>query len=193
MHHFKIKHLQTEQQKRKRQNCCSEHDTEEWAVPCCRCTTDTASGCHHAALPPSHGSVFPSPITSGPYSWIPSSQLDISNRSDFTENRDYLATWGEAHVWLGCLLPWRGGRLKSHLPVGTVLWKLMPYKRSDWSTQGACPVLEPVIFSFNLVKSCKLMGSYTLRRYIYILRKHKKLSKDKSKQGSKDRNMQNIL
>lgn len=79
----------------------------------------------------------------------------------------------------------------------TCLWvqccETSPHTRGHTGTpKGLIQSWSLWIFSFSLVNSCKSMRGYTLRRCTYRLRKHRKPSKDRGKQGFKDGNMQNI-
>lgn len=58
--------IEAECQKKEETEQCWDPDTKERTVQCHRHTPDTASMCHHTALPPFYSSVFPSPMTSAP-------------------------------------------------------------------------------------------------------------------------------
>lgn len=157
MHNFKIKHLWTEQQKRKSQNHCSR--AKHWGTgrPMLWVHPDTASMCHHTALSLSHSSVSTSPTTSGCYSWISSSQ-----QAGAISRRQRETLWPlEVEQTCGCAASFPGGMggLRAPLSVGTVLRNPMHSltRGQTAAPKGVVQSWSLEIVSFSLVHGCELM------------------------------------
>lgn len=122
--------------------------------------------------------------SSGWYSWISSSQQAgaISQKQAVwplrggTDVAMLLPSWkGLEHL---CLWVWC-------CETPYTLLQGVTLQHPKWVVQSWS--LE--IFSFSLVHGCKLMEFNALRRYLYRLRRHKEILKNRSKQGFRSRNV----